>query len=163
MVEHARGEPDVIVVRADRHVLGAKRGIAARQDADDVAGRVRRGCIHEAERPAHRVEVPRAGLRRLVGQDPVSQHGQRQAPLRDHRSLAQAQAELGDRDDVDVQVGAAQLGQAAAQVGAQQRLADQDDHRPQRVSVLGGEGVLDERRLDRRHRSGDDAMRRSGP
>ena len=38
MVGDIRAEPDVIVVRADEHVLALELWIAPRNDRDDVAG-----------------------------------------------------------------------------------------------------------------------------
>ena len=76
-------EADVIVVRPDRHVLSPQRGIAPRQDRDDVASRRRQ--LGERQRALHRLtDGANAGAVHRHPQDP-SGRGAAEVQVGGHR------------------------------------------------------------------------------
>ena len=82
----------------------------------------------------------RVGGARLLGEQAVGEQRQRAAAGEDARQLAEPQRELARREDVHVEMRPVALGEPAAQVGAQQRAADEHDHGPQRIAGLQRRG-----------------------
>src|SRR4051794_32548986 len=92
-----------------------------------------------------------AGCRRadLLREDSVGQERERLPSLRHQRMLAELERELARGDDSEVEVAAGEPREAAAQVGAQQRLADEDRQGAERVAGALRREALDKERLER--------------
>ncbi|MEJ7717445.1 MAG: hypothetical protein WKF31_05550 [Thermoleophilaceae bacterium] len=100
--------------------------------------------IGEPGRVRDRPEVAARLAGHLADQDTGSERRERLAPGRDHPVLPEAHRQLGGGEEVQVDVPAEEVGETPLEVGPQQRAADEDGDRRERIPRLAGGDLVRE-------------------